>query len=124
MKVISMKKANITFEDVKLFLNYPNEFWEYVTPKIKRVDSKIPGNEIFYATLLKFNDNNQIKDIIVMVPYIIDMKTACINVHELKHAYDMYLKINEYIDDSDPKYEEDAIELEKQFQKKLTNYHK
>ena len=119
-----MKKANITFEDVKLFLNYPNEFWEYVTPKIKRVDSKIPGNEIFYATLLKFNDNNQIKDIIVMVPYIIDMKTACINVHELKHAYDMYLKINEYIDDSDPKYEEDAIELEKQFQKKLTNYHK
>ena len=38
--------------------------------------------------------------------------------------YDMYLKINEYIDDSDPKYEEDAIELEKQFQKKLTNYHK
>ena len=117
-----MKKAKITFEDVKLFLNYPNEFWEYVSPKIKKVDSTIPGNEIFYATLLKYDDNNHIKDIIVMVPYIIDIETACINVHELKHAYDMYLKLNKYVDDKDQKYEDDAIELEKQFQKKLMNF--
>ena len=116
-----MKNIVPTFEDVVAFLDYPEEFWEYVTPRIRKVDSTIPGNEIFYATLLKFDkkDKNIIRDIKVMLPHIIDLKTACINIHELKHAYDMYKKLNQYVDDSDPKYESDAIAMEEKFKVKI-----
>jgi hypothetical protein len=112
-----MKKIIPTFEMVVAFLDYPDDFWEFVTPRIRRVDSTIPGNEIFYATLLKFDkkDKNIIRDIKVMVPHIIDLKTACINIHELKHAYDMYIKLNQYVDDNDPTYESTAIEMENKF---------
>lgn len=110
---------DITFNDIKLFLNYPDEFWDYIDSKIKRVDSTISGNEIFYATLLKFDNIGRVIDMKVMVPYIIDIKTACINVHEFKHAYDMYRLLNKYVDENDSKYEEEAIKLEEKFQNKL-----
>ena len=109
----------ITFEDIKIFLNYPNEFWDYINPKTKKIDSKIPGNEIFYATLLKFDNNGRVIDIMVMVPYIIDVETACINIHEFKHAYDMYKLLNQYVDEKDSAYEEEAIKLEKKFKNKI-----
>ena len=73
-----------TFEDIVAFLNYPEEFWEFVTPRIKRIDPTVSGNEIFYVTLRKFDDEGRITNIRVMVPEIIDMRTARINVHELK----------------------------------------
>lgn len=108
-----------TFEDVVSFLGYPEEFWNYVFPRLKIVDPTVQGNEVFYVTLLKFDSMGRVIDIRVMVPEIIDLKTASINVHELKHAYDIFRKLNQYVDESDPMFETNAIKMEKNFQKKI-----
>ena len=106
----------INIDNIKEFLSYPQEFWDFVTPKIRRVDPRIKENEILYVTLLKVDDEGILRDIRVMVPEIIDLRTACINVHEFKHAFDLYLKIGTKIDESEPHCEEDASNLEKSFQ--------
>ena len=103
---------------IKQFLNYPDEFWHYIHKRIIYVDSTIFGNEIFYNTLMKFDQNNCLQDIKVFIPYIIDMDTAKINVHELKHAYDLYLRLGQVIDEDTESFEEDAIALEHNFVKK------
>ena len=106
-----------TFEDIVAFLNYPEEFWEFVTPRIKRIDPTVPGNEIFYVTLRKFDNEGRITNIRVMVPEIIDMRTARINVHELKHAYDMFVRLNQYVGEEDSLFEEEAVKTELEFEK-------
>ena len=108
-----------TFEDVVAFLDYPDDFWEFVKPRTRRIDATVPGNEIFFKTLLKFDDNGNIINIRVMVPYIIDLYTACVNVHEFKHAYDMYTRLNTFVDESDRKYEDDAVKTELKFKRMI-----
>ena len=103
-----------TFEDIVAFLNYPEEFWEFVTPRIKRIDPTVSGNEIFYVTLRKFDDEGRITNIRVMVPEIIDMRTARINVHELKHAYDLYQLLGQEINNEE-EFENSAREKENEF---------
>lgn len=65
---------------------------------------------------MKFDDKDNLIDIKVFVPYIIDINTAKIYVHELKHAYDLYLKLGTKIDEIE-KFETDAIKLENEFEK-------
>lgn len=55
----------------------------------------------------------------VIVPKIIDLKTACVNVHEWKHAHDLYQIIGKPMDKSDEDYEKSAKEMEKKFQKSI-----
>ena len=114
-----MKSKMIRFEDIVLFLNYPDEFWEYIKPRIRRVEPLDEKNRFFYKTLLKFDKDDNLIDIKVIVPRIVDIDTACVNIHELKHAYDMYLLLNNPVNEKEPKYEEDARNLEKEFKLKI-----
>lgn len=116
-----MESLNNSQIIIKQFLNYPDKFWHYIHSRIIYIDSTIPGNEMFYNTLMKFDDNNKLVDIKVFIPYIIDIKTARINVHELKHAYDLYLRLGQIIDADTDTFEEDAVVLEHQFVKKYQN---
>lgn len=111
-----MAAYNLTL--VKAFLNYPEEFWIFISSRIIYVDSTIPGNEIFYNTFMKFDSQNKLQDIKVMIPSIIDLNTALITTHELKHAYDLYLRLGQEIDEEHESFEEDAIAVEKEFVKK------
>ena len=52
---------------------------------------------------------------------IIDLNTALITTHELKHAYDSYLRLGQEIDEEHESFEEDAIALEKEFVKKYSD---
>lgn len=107
----------MNLEDIKKFLGYPNAFWQYVDNKIVFVDSHKEGNDKFYSTLMRFDKNNCLIDIKVIVPYIINLQTALVNIHEFKHAYDLYNLLGQSIDEKAPIYEQSARDVEKVFVK-------
>lgn len=107
----------MTLEDIKSFFDYPDVFWQYVEKKVTYVDSHIPDREKFYSTLMRFDSNDCLIDIKVIVPYIIDLKTALVNVHEFKHAYDLYNLLGCQINERDSVYEQMAQDAEKSFVK-------
>ncbi len=112
----------ISFEDIKKFLNYPKEFWNYISTRIRKVDPLDEKNEILYSTLMKFDDNNKLTDILVLVPYIINLKTSLVNIHEFKHAYDLYNLLGCEVSNDVSVYEMDASNKEKEFTKEyITN---
>lgn len=108
----------IDFEDIKKFFNYPEEFWEYVIPKVRIIDQNC-DKCIEPQVIMKFDENNNLTDIRVMIPKIVDLKTALINVHEFQHAYDLYLLLGKKVEHDDEYYENKAKEKENEFQKKL-----
>jgi hypothetical protein len=75
--------------DIKEFLNYPDEFWKYVDERTTIVDSYFEEEKEFYGVNIKTN-NNCIDDMKVFVPEIINLETALVNVHEYTHAYNLY----------------------------------
>ena len=111
---IAYKGLTVNRDDIKKFLGYPQEFWDYLKPRMREVDPWIVENRIFYVTLLRY-DKDILKDMLVVVPGIVNTFTACVNVHEFKHAYDMYKQIGQVVDDKDPMYEKAASEMEKIF---------
>ena len=88
------KKINKNFnlDDIKQFLDYDNNFWNYIKFKTLYIDSNMDNSKYFYGVLTKII-NNTLIDIQVIVPNIIDLKTLLINIHEYTHAHDLYLCI-------------------------------
>lgn len=101
-------------EDVlKDFFAYPDEFWEYVTPRICQIE-EIAEGKAFYAVYVKTDEENKIKNIKVYVPKIIDLETLLINIHEINHAYLLYKNLNQPLCQEE-EYERLAKEAEQFF---------
>ena len=112
-KIISAG-LTIKIEDIKNFLNFNEDFWKYIKPRIKYIEGT-KENEFFYCTLMKFDKNNHLIDLKVIIPHIVDLKTALVNIHELKHAYDLYQLLEKEVDENNPIYEQAAAEKENEF---------
>lgn len=97
------------------FLNYPEAFWEYIKPKITVIDINHPEAKEYYCVLVKADEQNVLKDLKPIIPYVTDLKTACIAVHELKHAYDLYKLLNHQISDSNDEFENGIRDFEQQY---------
>ena len=95
----------LSMKDIIKYLDYSPEFWEYILPRTTRIDE-----ESFYQVNIKCDA----QEIRVFVPNIINLETAKINIHEFKHAYDMYriLGIPYFKDD----YEASARKEEEKFE--------
>ena len=104
----------ISLEDIKEFLNYSEDFWKYVKEKTMFVDSKLEKNQGLYSVLMRFDDDNKLIDMRVIIPYIVDLFTALVNVHELKHAYDLYQLLGQEINNEE-EFENSAREKENEF---------
>ena len=104
----------LSIEDIINFLNYPNEFWNYIHDRYYIVDSTSKTEKDFYGVNMKTKDNI-LTDIKVFVPYIINLETALVNIHEFKHAYDLYKLLGKKIDIDDSLHEKNAKELELKF---------
>ena len=61
-------------------------------------------------------DGEILVDIKVFVPKVVNLKTALINIHELKHAYDLYGLLGKKIADDNEFYEKEAKKFEKRFE--------
>lgn len=114
----------LTFDDIKNYFNYEEEFWQFVDKKIKYIDGSIEKNKLFYGTLMKFDENENLIDIKVIVPNITNLETALVNIHEFKNAYDLYHMMGKKIE-NEQEYEKKAILEEatfsKQYIKKVFN---
>lgn len=79
-----------TMKNIKTFLNFPDEFWEFIQPKIK-VASLAPSiaNEAAYIHPI-INEDNLICGIDILIPEIIDYNTSLIALKLLIKAYDIY----------------------------------
>lgn len=107
----------ITFSDIKKYLGYEDEFWNLIDSKTYIIDSYDEKDKNFYGVNIKYN-NKIVEDIKVFVPKIINLETALVNVHEFKHAYDLYELIGKEKVLNDDYYEKIAKESEKEFKNK------
>ncbi len=78
-KVIGL---TLTFSDVKTYLNYEEEFWDFIDSKITIIDSRTENNK--YGVFI--NDDN----IEIFIPYIINLETANKCKEILTKAYNIY----------------------------------
>ena len=90
LKVLGL---NLTIEDIKDYLKYEDNFWNYISDKTKVIknpyinyNSKIH----YYGVWYDLNQDNKLKKLVICVPDVIDLKTAQIAIHEFKHAHDVY----------------------------------
>lgn len=106
----------LSLNDIKSFLGYEEDFWKYIQTKILFIDSHLVEDNFFYGVNIKLDDNNCLVDIKVLVPVVINLETALVNIHEFNHAYGLYKILGSPIIDSDIIYEEKAQNREKLFQ--------
>lgn len=106
----------LSFNDIKNHLGYEKKFWNWVDNKVYIVDSKEEEDKDFYGVNIKCN-SKKIEDIKVFVPKIINLETALVNVHEFKHAYDLWKLIGKEMV-YDEYYENSARECENEFKNK------
>ena len=104
--------------DILKFLNYSDDFWNYIRPRIRRVDYHDDDKNKLYEVVMHMDSNNCLDDMRVYVPYVINLKTALINVHEFKHANDLYYLLGSNVPEDSNPYEESAREKENEFVKK------
>lgn len=84
---------NLTINDVKNYLNYGNDFWNYIKDKTKVIKNPYSNYDLkmnYYGIWYDFNEDKEITKLIICIPEIIDLKTAQIAIHEFRHAHDIY----------------------------------
>ncbi len=109
----------LSTKDIIEYLGYPTAFWEYIFPKVSIRDHHQEAHHFFYLVNVKCEEG-RIVDMHVGVPKIINLETALINIHEFKHAYDLYERIGKpFVDEST--YEESAKEKERNFVKEYVS---
>lgn len=100
----------LNMDDIKRFLNYPYTFWQYIEKRIEHTDDCF-----LHGVNMKMDTDDSLVDIKVFVPVIINLQTALVNVHELKHAYDLYQLLGNPLDKDEDEYEKSAKEFEDSF---------
>ena len=105
---------NLTINDVKNYLNYGNDFWNYIKDKTKVIKNPYSNYDLkmnYYDIWYDFNEDKEITKLIICIPEIVDLKTAQIAIHEFRLAYDIYSgNIKEdYILEEFAKQEEDKF---------------
>lgn len=84
---------NLTINDVKNYLNYGNDFWNYIKDKTKVIKNPYSNYDLkmnYYGIWYDFNEDKEITKLIICIPEIIDLKTAQIAIHEFILAHDIY----------------------------------
>lgn len=109
----------LSMEDIKIYLSYPDSFWQFIKDKTLTIKSENLKNydNGFYGVLIKCDENNNLVSFKIIVPEIVNLATVLINIHEYKHAYDLYQLLGMPINETDPIYEESAKEVENDFVK-------
>lgn len=100
----------LTLSNIQEFLGVNNKVWNEIISR-----TVITEDEEFWGVNLKIN-RDVVQDSKIFVPEIKNLKTAMVNVHEFKHAYDIYQTIGTTYIDCD--YEQMAKDSEKEFEDK------
>ena len=84
---------NLTIEDIKKYLRYNDDFWNYIQDKTKIIKDPYLDYDLkmhYYGVWYEFNERKELTKLIICIPEIVDLKTAQIAIHEFRHANDIY----------------------------------
>ena len=104
---------SLNFKIVKEFLNYSDDFWNFMETRIKYLNNYLAVKD-FYGVYPMFDSLDFLIDLKIIIPEIVNLKTSLINIHEFKHAYDLYNLLGCKIVNDDMFYEREAIKKEQQ----------
>ncbi len=93
--------------------NFPEDFYEYMKNRTIHLDDSHENRMDFIGVYPKIDQNGKVMDIKMYLPYIEDMKTLLITIHEYYHAYQLYLQLDKEFQDID--YEKDAKAAEQKY---------
>ena len=111
------KETELLKKDIKDYLNYEEDFWNYIKDKIKIIKNPYVDYDLkmhYYGVWYDYNQDKELTKLIICIPDIVDLKTSLIAIHEFRHAHDIYIGTS--LDDS--KLEEIATLEEKNYLKK------
>lgn len=103
-------------KDIKKFLGCNDKLWDFLQNKIIRVDITTKEAMDFFGVYPK-EENGKVADFKVIVPYIFNLETLLINVHEFQHAIDVYNTLGKCLANDNEEYELSARAKEKEFRK-------
>lgn len=84
---------DLTIDDIKNYLDYDENFWNHIKDKIKVLKNPYLDYDLkmdYYGVWYDLDENKELTKLIICIPEIVDLKTAQIAIHELKHAHDIY----------------------------------
>lgn len=87
---------DLTIDDIKNYLDYDETFWNYIKDKIKVFKNPYLDYDLkmnYYGVWYDLDENKELTKLIICIPKIVDLKTAQIALHELKHAHNIYMSI-------------------------------
>ena len=79
------------FSDIKAFLNYEPEFWEFIKPNLRVVPVPAEGAKVMCGLIPITDTENNLQNFYTVVPEVRDMDTAYIALDLYKRAHDMFL---------------------------------
>lgn len=110
--ISKIKGLTLTLDDIKAFYN--DEQVEVLIEKLKIIDEEEKKAMPFFG-VFPIEKDGKLIDIKICVPKIKNLKTALINVHELKHGLDLLPQLGTTYKEMN--YEQSAREKEMQFVK-------
>ena len=88
----------MNINDLKMFLDYEDEFWDFIKEKIKVVDASIDiTSKMVRATPI--SDEGNIVDIDLLIPKIYDINTLYLSLEIIEEAHKIYSSIGCSIDE-------------------------
>lgn len=87
-------------ESLKQFLGFETDFWSYIKDKVQEADCTCEEVEgMFYAKPL-LDPDSMVVGIHVLVPKVVDLRTALLAISIYNRAHDIYNMIGQTYDDS------------------------
>lgn len=102
----------LSLEDLDEYFGNIDSF-ESLKREAKVLDVPLDEGYGFYGCYPQIDDGGKVSGIKICVPKIVDLKSMCINVHEFKHAVDVYEYLGQALPDED--YEKRANDEEEKF---------
>ncbi len=85
-------------ESLKSFLDFEEEFWEFIKDKTKKVDTSIEIMEKMVYAIPIYNEEGYVVSLQLMIPRISNLESALLAIKIYKKAYDIYKMIGKKYD--------------------------
>ena len=111
-EIVNNKDTNLSFSIDDIIKYYKNDSIKELLKDAKIYNCNISTGMPFYGCF-PIIENNKLIKIKICIPKVIDLKTALVNIHELKHGLDLLPQLNDTYQNLD--YETSAQNEEKKF---------
>lgn len=116
------KKAlslTLSMKDIEAFLNLPKEFIDYVDKKLITFNYYFDENALVFSGVYPKVVDGLLIDFRVVVPEVVDDKTAAVNINLYSQAFSVYQSLGKEYTLDEELVKQEASEKEKQFIKSV-----